>query len=46
MVERSIRVRLVDIRQEIAGIRTLTKDESAEAFIASWAMTRAVQHAC
>jgi uncharacterized protein with HEPN domain len=45
MAERSVRVRLVDIKEEIAGIRDLTKDATAEAFAASWAMKRAVQHA-
>jgi len=45
MVARSFRVRLLDIREEIAGIRDLTKDSSAESFAASWAMKRAVQHA-
>ena len=33
------------IREEIAGIRDLTKDASAESFALSWAMKRAVQHA-
>lgn len=41
----SLRIRLADIREEIAGIRELTKDASAETFAASWAMKRAVQHA-
>lgn len=45
MVERSVRIRLSDIRGEIAGIRGLTKGASLESFTASWAMTRAVQHA-
>jgi len=45
MAARSIRIRLIDIRGEIAGIRNLTKDANAESFAASWAMTRAVQHA-
>lgn len=45
MVERSVRIRLSDIRGEIAGIRELTKAASLESFAASWAMTRAVQHA-
>lgn len=45
MAERSFLVRVTDIRGEIAGIRDLTKDATAESFAASWAMTRAVQHA-
>jgi uncharacterized protein with HEPN domain len=45
MADRSIRVRLVDIRGEIAGIRDLTRNATAQSFAASWAMTRAVQHA-
>jgi len=45
MVERSFRIRLVDIREEIAGIRALTKDATADVFVESWAMKRAVQHA-
>ena len=45
MAARSIRVRLTDIRDEIAGIRDLTKDATASSFAASWAMKRAVQHA-
>jgi uncharacterized protein with HEPN domain len=45
MAARSIRIRLIDIRGEIAGIRNLTTDANAESFAASWAMTRAVQHA-
>lgn len=45
MVERSFRIRLFDIREEIAGIRGLTKDATADSFAASWAMKRAVQHA-
>jgi uncharacterized protein with HEPN domain len=45
MAERSFRIRLFDIREEIAGIRNLTQDATAESFAASWAMTRAVQHA-
>jgi len=44
MVPRSIRVRLIDIRDEIAGIRDLTKNAVASTFAASWAMKRAVQH--
>ena len=45
MAARSIRIRLSDIREEIAGIRDLTKEANAESFAASWAMKRAVQHA-
>ena len=42
---RSVRVWLVDIRTEIAGIRELTKATSKAEFAASWAMKRAVEHA-
>jgi uncharacterized protein with HEPN domain len=45
MVAHPIRVRLIDIREEIAGIRALTKDATVESFAADWAMKRAVQHA-
>jgi uncharacterized protein with HEPN domain len=45
MAARSIRIGLIDIREEIAGIRGLTKDATAESFGADWAMKRAVQHA-
>jgi uncharacterized protein with HEPN domain len=45
MAPRSFRIRLFDIRQEIAGIRSLTKDATAESFGESWAMRRAVEHA-
>jgi uncharacterized protein with HEPN domain len=45
MPTRSIRLRLTDIREEIAGIRGLTKDTTADAFGENWAMKRAVQHA-
>jgi len=45
MAARSFRIRLSDIRDEIAGIRELTKDADAESFAASWAMKRAVEHA-
>ena len=45
MAERSFRVWLADIREEIAGIRGLTKDATAQSFGNSWAMKRAVQHA-
>jgi uncharacterized protein with HEPN domain len=45
MAPRSFRIRLTDIRGEIAGIRELTKDADADRFAANWAMMRAVQHA-
>jgi uncharacterized protein with HEPN domain len=45
MAPRSFRIRLKDIRDEIVGIRELTKDADADRFAASWAMMRAVQHA-
>lgn len=45
MVGSPARIWLVDIREEIAGIRDLTKGATAEAFAESWAMKRAVQHA-
>ena len=45
MAARSFRVRLLDIREEIAGIRALTRETDAGSFAASWAMKRAVQHA-
>jgi uncharacterized protein with HEPN domain len=45
MPVRSFRIRLLDIREEIAGIRALTSGADADAFAASWAMKRAVQHA-
>jgi uncharacterized protein with HEPN domain len=45
MPPRSPRVWLVDIRTEIAGIQDLTKEADLARFAASWAMTRAVQHA-
>jgi uncharacterized protein with HEPN domain len=45
MVARSFRIRLSDIREEIAGIRHLTKDANTEIFAANWAMKRAVEHA-
>jgi uncharacterized protein with HEPN domain len=45
MASRSFRIRLSDIREEIAGIRALTRDANAESFAASWAMKRAVEHA-
>lgn len=45
MTERSYLIRLTDIRNEIAGIRGLTKDADADGFASSWVMTRAVEHA-
>jgi uncharacterized protein with HEPN domain len=45
MAGRSFRIRLSDIRGEIAGIRDLTKDANAEIFAANWGMKRAVEHA-
>jgi uncharacterized protein with HEPN domain len=45
MAPRSFRIRLVDIREEIIGIRGLAKDATAESFSASRAMRRAVEHA-
>lgn len=45
MAARSFRIRLSDIREEIAGIRALTRDANAESFAASWATKRAVEHA-
>ena len=41
----SLHIRLADIREEIAGIRELTRDASAKTFAASWGMKRSVQHA-
>jgi uncharacterized protein with HEPN domain len=45
MTPRSFRIRLIDIRDEIAGIRDLIKDATAQSFGESWAMKRAVEHA-
>ncbi|HZZ62785.1 MAG TPA: HepT-like ribonuclease domain-containing protein [Roseiarcus sp.] len=45
MIARSPRVWLIDIREEIEGIRGLTKDADLHAFVASWGMKRAVEHA-
>jgi uncharacterized protein with HEPN domain len=45
MAEHAFRIRLIDIREEIAGIRDLTKDATVETFAKSWAMKRAVEHA-
>ena len=44
MNSRSLRIWLTDIREEIAGIRDLTKDVDLKSFAASWAMKRAVEH--
>lgn len=41
----SPRVWLVDIREEIAGIRDLTRNATQAGFTESWAMKRAVEHA-
>jgi hypothetical protein len=38
MVARSFRIRLSDIREEIAGIRDLTEDANAEIFASNWGM--------
>jgi uncharacterized protein with HEPN domain len=45
MAAHSLRIRLSDIREEIAGIRNLTKDANAGIFAADWGMKRAVEHA-
>ena len=45
MAERSHRIRLEDIREEIAGIRDLVAGADVASFSASCAMKRAVQHA-
>ncbi|MDE2378489.1 HepT-like ribonuclease domain-containing protein [Bradyrhizobium sp.] len=45
MAPRSFRIRLIDIREEIAGIRSLTANATAESFSTSWAMKRAIEHA-
>jgi uncharacterized protein with HEPN domain len=45
MKQRSVRVWLVDIREQIAGIRDLTKDADLAAFAANRGMKRAVEHA-
>jgi uncharacterized protein with HEPN domain len=44
MNSRSPRIWLTDIREEIAGIRDLTKDADLKSFAVSWAMKRAVEH--
>jgi uncharacterized protein with HEPN domain len=45
MSAQSLRVRLLDIREEIAGVRGLTENIDVRTFAASWAMKRAVEHA-
>lgn len=45
MTIHSPRLWLLDIREEIAGIKSLTKDADAGTFSASWAMKRAIEHA-
>src|SRR5436309_711758 len=45
MAARSFRIRLSDIRGEIAGIPDLTNGATAEIFAADWGMKRAVEHA-
>ena len=42
MAPRSFRIRLTDIRGEIAGIRELTKDADADRFAANWAMISSI----
>ena len=44
MPARSVRIRLIDIREEIAGICSLTENATAESFGTDWVMKRAVQH--
>jgi uncharacterized protein with HEPN domain len=45
MTAHSPQLWLLDIREEIAGIKDLTKGAEVDAFSASWAMKRAVEHA-
>jgi uncharacterized protein with HEPN domain len=45
MAVRSFRVRLADIRGEIAGIRALIRQADSASFADNWAMKRAVEHA-
>lgn len=45
MTAHSPRLWLLDIREEIAGIKSLTKDVDVGTFSASWAMKRAIEHA-
>ena len=44
MQERAARVRLIDIRAEIAGIWELTANAELVTFASSWGMKRAVEH--
>jgi uncharacterized protein with HEPN domain len=44
MQERAVRIWLIDIRAEIAGIRELTADAQFATFAESWGMKRAVEH--
>ena len=44
MQERAVRVRLMDIRAEITGIRELTANADFETFANSWGMKRAIEH--
>src|ERR1043166_7001971 len=44
MSERALRIWLIDIRSEIAGIRELTSDAEFATFAESWGMKRAVEH--
>lgn len=45
MTAHSPRLWLLDIREEIAGIKSLTKDVDVGTFSTSWAMKRAIEHA-
>jgi uncharacterized protein with HEPN domain len=45
MTIHSPRLWLLDIREEIAGIKSLTNDADVGIFSASWAMKRAIEHA-
>jgi len=40
-----VRLRLIEIREEISGIQSLTRDADLVLFSSSWAMKRAVEHA-
>jgi len=44
MQRRAVRIRLIDIRAEIAGIRELTANAELATFAESWGMRRAVEH--
>ena len=44
MQERAVRIWLIDIRAEIAGIRELTADAQFATFAESWGMKRAIEH--